>query len=195
MKKMWNYHLFMVRKLNPVFIRYLMILFLFSALLLIVFIPVYLYFYNFTLSNELAFIYDRLHQGVSSLDTALIGINNIAILTNRDSRFNIFTQDRQNLELYPFLLRELREHFSGIVFTHPVIADAGIVFSRDIVLTRRQVFFFPEIIPFYGNYIQIEGLTEDEWFSIISKTNTLSNAMKFSSMGQIPYTGLNYTVQ
>ena len=189
-----------MQKLNLIFLRYLMILLLFSALLLILFMPTYFHIYNFTLANELNLINERLQWGVSSLDTAINTLNNIAILTNRDSRFRIFTQDphvqdRNIIKANPILLYELRNHFSGLLLPSSVISDAGIIFSRDIILTRHQIFYYPELINFYGNYIYIENLTEDEWFHLIQTTNTLSKAMYFSSsINNRSYMGLNYTV-
>ena len=184
-----------MRKLNPVFLRYLGVLFLFSALLLIVFIPVYFYIFNFTLNNELTFIYNRFHWGVSSLDNKLAEVNNIAIVTNRDSRFRIFTQDLPNLDANPVLLNELRGHFNSLMISHPLIENAGIIFSRDLILTRWQIYYYPELISFYGNYIQADELSEDEWYSLISITNAFSPVMYFSSMGRFPYKGLSYAAQ
>ena len=184
-----------MRKLNLVFMRYLLILLIFSALLLVLFVPAYLYIYNFTLTSELNHVYDRLNWGVSSLDDSISAINYIAILTGRDSRFRIFRQERHVIEANLVILNELRDHFNSLLFSYPVVANAGLVFNRNLILTRQHIFYLPERVNFYGFHLQSEGLTEEEWFSLISKTNTLSPVMQFSSIDYGPYEGLIYTVQ
>ena len=172
-----------------------MILFLFAALLLIMFIPVYLYMYNFALNNEFTYIYYRFHSGVSSLDTVINGVNNIAVFTNRDSRFDIFSQDRQYLGKDPVLLNELRSYFNSVLLSHPLIEDAGIIFSPDLVLTRGQIFYSPMIYPFYGNYIQCNDVSMDEWFALISVTNTLAPVQHYTSISNGSYEALTYSVR
>ena len=184
-----------MRKFDPVFSKYLTMLILFSALLFILLIPVYFYVYNFTLENELNYINNRFRLGVSSLDTAVNAVNNISVLTTMDSRFRIFSQDRHTLEQNPVMLNQLRNHFNGLLMSYPVIMDAGIIFSRDLVLTRQQIFFSPFFYSFYGNLIQCENLSMDEWLSCISDTNTFSPVLQYTSMSNGSYKGLTFSVQ
>jgi AraC-like DNA-binding protein len=184
-----------MRKLDPVFLRYLVILFLFSVLLFAMFVPVYFYISHFTLKNELAYIYDRFHRGVSAVDAAINAVNNIAILTNRDSRFKIFKQDPASMGMNPVLLGELRGHFNGLLIPHSIIEDAGIIFSKDIILTRQEIFYFPVLYPFYGNYIQCGDLSMDEWLSSLSPANSFSPVQSYTSMGYGSYDGFTYSVQ
>ena len=184
-----------MHKINPVFSRYLIVLFLFSSLLCILFIPAYMYVFNFTLENELTYIYDRFHWGVASLDAAMNAVNNTSILTNMDSRFKIFSQDRQELIKNPVLLNELRSHFNRTLLSYPVIADAGIIFSPNIILTRQYIFYVPLLYPFYGNYLQCENLLMDEWYLFVSETNTLLPVQYYTSMSNGSYEGFTYTVQ
>ena len=180
---------------NPVLVRYLLVLFLFSVLLLVFFIPVYFYIYNFTLNNEISYIQDRQHMGVASLDTALNTINNAAVHIAGDSRFRIFNEDSYKLARSSVLLNELRSQFNGYFISHFVIADAGIVFSKNTILTRREIFYLPEIFIFYGNYIQCGKMSADEWFSLIENTNYFSPVMQYTSMSNNLYDGITYSVQ
>jgi AraC-like DNA-binding protein len=140
-------------------------------------------------------MYDRFHRGISSLDSAINAVNNIAILTNRDSRFRIFRQDPVNLGANPVLLNELRSHFNGLLLSYQAILDAGIVFSKDIVLTRQQIFYFPVLYPFYENYIQCRDLSMDEWYALLSTTSVLAPAQSYTSMTNGSYEGFTYSVQ
>jgi AraC-like DNA-binding protein len=172
-----------------------MVLFLFSTLLFIMFVPVYFYISNFTLKNELAYIYDRFHRGVDAVDAAISAVNNIAILTNRDSRFKIFKQDPASMGMNPVLLGELRGHFNGLLIPHSIIEDAGIIFSRDVILTRQEIFYFPALYPFYGNYIRCGDLSMDEWVSSLLPVNSFSPVQSYTSMAHGSYEGFTYSVQ
>ena len=125
-----------MKKINPILTRYIIIFWLFALSILLLFIPVYLYIYDFTLKNELSFIKDRLRKGIEYFDFTVSSLNNTAFIISTDKRFDMLSSDPRFISKYgginPNDLQELRRIYSNHILPYSIIADSGLIFSRNL---------------------------------------------------------------
>ena len=179
-----------------IFLRYIIQFFFFACVLGLLFIPVYIYISKVTLETELNYANTHLKNGILAFDTAISMLNNTVIYTRDDSRFRILKYNPSSIREDPSLLRELRRSFNYLFLSQSLIADAGIIFSDDIILTRQSIFFSPELYSFYGNgNLQCEDLSEDEWKALLVLNRPLLPIMNYQSRDFGSYTALTFAVQ
>ena len=157
-------------KIHAVLVRYIIIFILFAVVLFMLFTPLYFYIFNYTRTNELSYMTDRLKSGVHAIDSTVAVLNSMVLFTRQDSRFRAVNEMFPNAETDPFALSELRGIFNSFLQTQPLVVDAGIIFSQNIILSTRQLFYYLEYYTYYNLLLSCEDLSWDEWTAFL-KTN------------------------
>jgi hypothetical protein len=182
-----------MKRIHPVFARYILIFFLFSIFLLVFFVPVYRYISDFTLKNELSHIQNRLQGGVAALDSAIKVLNNMVIATKGDSRFRILNYNTPRQNYNPYTLRELQATLNSLILSQSIIADVGIAFSGDNTLTRQRVFFSTDQYSFYGQFFSCEDLSYDQWIGLLSSWRPFIPAREYTSWDYGTYKAITFS--
>jgi AraC-like DNA-binding protein len=182
-----------MKRINPVFARYILIFLLFSLFLLVFFVPVYGYIFDFTLKNELSHIYGKLRGGIAALDSTVKALNNMVIATSGDSRFRIFKYDALRRNYNPYTLRELQNTLNSLILSQSLIADTGIVFSGDSTLTRQRIFFSTDQYSFYGQFLSCEDLSFEQWIGLLSSQRPFVSAREYTSWDYGSYRALSFS--
>jgi len=151
------------KKTRAVFFRYIIIFSLFAVILFMLFMPMYMYILNYTRTNALSSIRDRLNSGVTVIDSTVAVLNSMVLFTTQDSRFRSVNDEFPNAETNPLALSELRSVFSRFILLQPLIADAGIIFSGDIILTTSHLFYYTEYFLYYQFMFRCENMSWHEW--------------------------------
>jgi hypothetical protein len=181
-----------MKRINPIFLRYLLMFFLFSAVLLLLFVPIFQYIANFTLDNELSFVQDRLDRGGEILDTALHTLLNAVVITGEDPRFRRFKYDIESLDKEFFLLEQIRKDFDHLLFSQSIIADAGIIFPNDTVLSRYRSLFRPDLYAYYPEFLTCAQYSWEEWKSLLKIQRPFLAVKPYSSRDFGGYEGITY---
>jgi AraC-like DNA-binding protein len=158
-------------------------------------VPVYRYILDFTLKNELNFIEDRLNNGVMVVESAIEALNNAIAFTGRDSRFKIFQYDTMNSDISPYLLTELQKTFSGLLMTHSIITDGGIIFSPDVILTRQRIFYATNLYSFYNQFMYCDDLAYGEWINLLSSQRPFIKARWYKTSDYGDYEALTFSAR
>jgi AraC-like DNA-binding protein len=182
-------------RINPILLRYILIFFLFAVVVILLFVPVYQYISHFTLENELSYVRNRLRDGISVFDTTIMALNNTLVFTSGDSRFRILKYSPLHIGENPFLLTELQRTFNSIILSHSLIADAGIIFSKEVILTRQRMFLFPDLYSFYDEYIRCGDLSMAGWTGLLSSEKPIIPVQHYLSKDFGSYEALTFTVQ
>jgi AraC-like DNA-binding protein len=183
-----------------VLVRYLLHFLVFAFLLLLVFVPVWWYAFNFYKNNELSYMADKMKAGIGAIDSSIIVVNNtIGALVN-NSQFQAFRravmqEESQDPSVNPNLLIELKAMLNTQLSSNSLFADAGILFSRNICLSRYRVFYFPGLYSFYGKFFSAEGLTQDEWLKIVSEKTPIIPVLSYNSVDFGIYEGIAFSKQ
>jgi AraC-like DNA-binding protein len=181
-------------RVNPILLRYILIFFLFALAVILLFVPVYRYVSGFTLENELGYARNRLRGGISVFDTTIMALNNTLVLTSEDSRFRMLKYSPLQIRENPFLLTELQRTFNGIILSHSLIADAGIIFSREVILTRQRMFLFPDLYSFYDEYIRCGDMSMTGWAGLLSSGRPIIPVQPYVSKDFGSYEALTFAV-
>jgi AraC-like DNA-binding protein len=182
-------------RVNPILLRYILIFFLFAGVVILLFVPVYRYVSHFTLENELSYVRNRLRGGISVFDTTIMALNNTLVFTSGDSRFRILKYSPLHIGENPFLLTELQRTFNSIILSHSLIADAGIIFSREVILTRQRMFLFPDLYSFYDEYIRCGNLSMAGWTGLLSSEKSIIPVQSYSSKDFGSYEALTFAAR
>jgi AraC-like DNA-binding protein len=182
-------------RINPILLRYILIFFLFAAVVILLFVPVYRYVSRFTLENELGYVSNRLRGGISVIDTTIMALNNTLVFTSEDSRFRILKYSPLQIRENPFLLGELQRTFNSIILSHSLVADAGIIFSKEVILTRQRMFLFPDLYPFYDEYIRCGDLSLAGWTGLLSSEKPVVSVQSYSSKDFGFYEALTFAMR
>jgi AraC-like DNA-binding protein len=185
----------LMARINPILLRHILTFFLFALAVLLLFVPVYRYVSRFTLENELSYVRNRLRGGISVFDTTIMALNNTLVFTSGDSRFRILKYRPLHIGENPFLLTELQRTFNGIILSHSLIADAGIIFSREVILTRQRMFLFPDLYSFYDEYIRCGDLSMAGWTGLLSSGKPIIPVRPYSSRDFGSYEALTFAVR
>jgi AraC-like DNA-binding protein len=180
-------------RIHPILLRYLLIFLLFASFLLLLFVPIYGYVFDFTLKNELGYRVDRLRSGVAAIDASVIALNTTVISTERDSRFRIFKYNVLGPAANPYALSELRDAFNNMLLSHSLIADAGVLFSSEVVLTRQRVFYVPNQYVFYGQFLKCSELPWEEWKALLASGMPFVPVQSYTSLDFGRYDAITFT--
>jgi AraC-like DNA-binding protein/ABC-type sugar transport system permease subunit len=184
-----------MKQLHQVLMRYTFSFFFFSLVLLFLFVPVSRYISSFTLKNELAYMTDKLQNGIGVIDSALTALNNMAAFTSMDSRFRIFKSDIPGRTINPYTLLEMRNSINNVVLSHSVIADMGILFSDDSVISSRRLFYSPGQYSFYDQFFRCENLSREEWEILLSLNRSFIPVHTYKSVDYGVYKAITFTVR
>jgi AraC-like DNA-binding protein/SHS2 domain-containing protein len=182
-----------MKRINPILLRYLLMFFLFSGVLLLLFIPIFQYIAGFTLNNALSYIQDRLDRGSEILDTTLNTLLNAVVITGEDPRFRKFKYDIEGLDKEYFLLEQIKKDFNNLVFSQSIIADAGIIFSNDTVLSRYRFFFRPDLYTYYPEFFRCAQYSWEEWKSLLKIQSPFLAVRYYNSQDFGGYEGITYS--
>jgi AraC-like DNA-binding protein len=178
---------------DPIFIRYILNFLVFALFILLLSVPIYRYVLNFTLKNELAFIEDRLNTGVAVINSTIEALNNVVGFTGRDSRFRVFKYETGNSDINPHLLTELQNTFGGLLMTHSIITDGGIIFSRDVILTRQRIFYATNLYTFYDQFLECGEVSYNEWRELLSAQRPFIEAKWYTSSDYGRYEAITFS--
>ena len=191
-----------MKRSNIILIWYLCIFLLFSAFILILFVPVYGYVTDFTLNNELSYIAKQMEQGIASLNSVLTTLDLIIITHRGDSRFMVFKswsfnlpEQTQPISINPITLLELRDSMNLALLPYSLSVDAGLLFPDGSGITRRGIYYYPSVVPFYGSILQCGDLTLEEWRALLVSNRTFLPAMTYTSVYYSPYEAVTYSAQ
>jgi AraC-like DNA-binding protein len=189
-----------MRRIHPILVRYLLLFLLFSLVLLALFVPVSRYVTDFTLKNELAYMGDKLRAGLEAIDASTVALNNTLLATARDSKFRVFkyglpSSGAASKAINPYLLTELQNTFNALLEPNTIFADAGILFSKDICLTRRRIFYYPKPYGFYGKFLQCEDLSREAWAALLSKQRPFIPARRYRSVDYGSYEAITFAAR
>jgi AraC-like DNA-binding protein len=179
-------------RLNSVLLWYLFIFLLFGALLLLFFIPIHFYVSDFIIQNELGYMEDKLEGGIAIIDAAISAMNNLIVSSGRDSRFQPIKLNRSALTENPYAIRELRESFNSTLLSHTVIADAGILLSEDLVITRTRVFYGSALVPLYDRFLRCGDLSLEEWKALLQGNRPFIPVQSYETMDYSSYQALTF---
>lgn len=169
-----------MKSLNLILFRYLFLFLLFAAFLLLLFVPIYQYVAGFTFRNELAYLSGKMRQGITRVDAVVTALNNLVVATTRDSRFVQLkyasrtasgASDGMRIALSPHALTELRDTLNITILSHPLLADVGIIFADGAVITRQSIFYYPTPVSFYGQMLQCDDLSREEWLHLLTSAS------------------------
>jgi hypothetical protein len=182
-----------MKQINPILLRYLLMFFLFSAVLLLLFVPIFQYIADFTLNNELSFVQDRLDRGSETLDTALNTLLNAVVITGEDPRFRKFKYDIENSGKELFLLEQIQRGFNNLVFSQSIIADAGIIFPNNAVLSRHRFLFRPDLYTYYPDFFKCAQYGWEEWKSLLKVQRPFLGVKNYNSQDFGRYEAITYS--
>ncbi|MDR0561966.1 MAG: AraC family transcriptional regulator [Spirochaetaceae bacterium] len=185
-------------RINPILAKYIRIFFLFAGLLLLTYIPIYYYVTDFTLKNVLSFTSNKLNSGISAVDAAIGALNNASVTTAGDFRFRFLKYEAKDITIQnnPYALLALRDSFNNMLLSH-TIADAGILFSGNMCLTRQGVFYDvePGLRRFYGSFLRCGGLSQEEWRELLVENRPFAPVQSYESVYYGAYQGITFTVR
>ena len=182
-------------RINPIFRHYALVFFLFALFLLVLFVPVYIYISDFVLNNELTYMLDKLNNGIAVFDSALEALNSTVMFISRDSRFLDFQHEFTDPERNPFVLSELRNLFASLILPHSLIADAGIIFTENTILTKNRMFYFSEYYRFYGPILQCADLSMDEWLYFLTNNRPIAPLRYYTSADNGPFYAVSFAAR
>jgi AraC-like DNA-binding protein len=169
--------------------------FLFAAVLLLLFIPVFQYITGFTRNNELLYIQDRLNRGIEAFDGTLTGLFNTVKITGEDPRFRRFKYDIESMRDEYFLLDEIQKDFNSLLVSKPLIADAGIIFPNDLVLSRHRSIFRPNLYTYYPTFLECDQHSWEEWKALLLAKRPFSPARYYRSQDFGTYEAITYAAR
>jgi len=184
--------------IHPVLFRYILIFFLFAFLIILLFIPVYLYISDFTLKNELSLLINKLHNGVDIVDFTINNINNTAFILRTDQRYSIFKSEPHVLRDYtginPYHLTQLRNTFQILTLPHSIMTDTGVIFSKDVVLTPDRMFCYSRYYHFYDQFLSCGNYSYDEWLGLLNSKNSYIPAQTYTSSDHGTYEAITFEI-
>ena len=184
-----------MNRIRMIFLRYIFLFFLFACVLVILFIPVYRYISGITLETELININQRLKNGITIFDSAIRNLNNTVVFTKADSRFRVLKYNPASIRGNPFLQNELQRTFGNMFLSQSLVADAGIIFSDDVIITRQGIFITPGYYSFFNEYLQCGNMTSDEWKKFLVSNKPILPVMSYQSKDFGSYDALTFTAQ
>lgn len=177
---------------DRIVLRYFVLFLAFSMLLLSLYIPVYRYIDDFTHRSVLERITRQMESGIATLDTTVTALNNAVVTTNSDARFRNFRYESMQDALNPLALVALRQTLAGLMMPQGLIADAGILFRADLVLTTRRSFYSDTYYTFYPDYVSCQQLSFDAWRSFLLSGGSFLPAMQYRTNDYGTYDALTY---
>jgi AraC-like DNA-binding protein len=90
------------------------------------------------------------------------------------------------------MLSELQTSFNTMLVSNPLIADAGIVFSEDVCLSRHRVFYYPETNTFTRDFIRCGDLSKRDWIDLLSEERPFVPAMLYRSPDYGSYEAITF---
>jgi AraC-like DNA-binding protein len=92
-------------------------------------------------------------------------------------------------------LAELRNLFASLVVPHSLIADAGIIFTRETVLTKSHMFYFTEYYQFYGQFLRCGTLSMDDWISYLIANRPIVPMLHYESSQDGSYDAITFAAR
>lgn len=187
----------MIRKtMRSSFLKLIIMYLLFLFLLLGMLIPVYRYVYRMSEENVIANSELHLKNGISKLNNLMESMQNIVSVTNTDSRFQTLKYESASKSVNKNTFPELRDAFAGLIMPHNEIADAGIVFSEIIILTRQRSFYSDNYYRFYDQFFLCEDLSYDKWLRFLfDNTDTILPVKTYYTYDYGQYQALTYVLK
>jgi AraC-like DNA-binding protein len=187
-------------RIHPIFLRYILVFCFFSLLILLLFVPVYFYVSDFTRNNELAFIENKLRSGIELFDSTIKGLNNAALITGIDTRFNVFKSDTLKIRgdfsrINPYALTELQNTFRALLLPYPLIADVGILFSQDVILTPQRMFCYSRFYSFYDQFLKCGEYPYGDWVNLLISERPYFPVETYRSSDYGIYEAITFTVR
>ena len=179
---------------SSILLHYIMIFFLFAGVIFLLFIPVFQYISNSTLNKELSNIQGRLDRGIDAFDSALIAISTAITATKNDPRFVRFKYDFEIMSNEYILLNQMQIFYNNLFVPLPLVADAGIILSNDIILSRYRFLLKPDLYTFYPFFINQGQNNWEEWKTVLINNSPISPSMDYFSQDYGTYKAITYTV-
>jgi AraC-like DNA-binding protein len=140
-------------------------------------------------------MFDKLHNGVTVIDNMIANLNNANMSTYEDSRFRLFKYDSLSTDANPYLLIEQQRSFKSLILQNSLIADAGILFSREIVITRQRSFYNTDLYTHYGQFLRCSDLRYEEWIDLLSRHKFFIPVQRYQSADYGEYEAITYVTR
>ena len=154
-------------KMNHSILRFMLMYAAFSFIFVLLLVPIYIYIYNISEQNELDRADIRLKNGASILDNTTLAMQNIVETTGKDSRFQVLKYESVEQVVDPIIFTQLHQVFSSLIISQSQVADAGIIFSDLMVLTRQRSFYSDEYYHFYDQFLKCDGRDYKGWIALL----------------------------
>ena len=135
--------------------------------------PIYIYIYQISKQNELDRNSKQLENGITIIDSTITALKNSVTTTESDTRFQVFKYESLEKVSDPIVFNQMRQTFNSLIVPHSLVADAGILFSGKVILTRQRTFYSDDLYRFYNQFFQCGDLSYNEWILHISQNNEL----------------------
>jgi hypothetical protein len=115
----------------------------------------------------MAYMEDMLHRGVTVVDSSIMALNNAMFLAKRDPVFRLLKYESTDRDVNPYSLIKMRDTFNSLILSHPLIADTGIIFADDVIITRSCIVYYPIQYSFYGLFLYCDDFSFDQWRKLL----------------------------
>lgn len=166
---------------SDVLICFLLITVLFAGLILMCFVPFYFYFNDYVAEATIDSYREKLDIGVSQLDNTFSTLSNTVQATVEDSDYRIFRYSTPTTSLDPTKLPAMSETLHNLLFSDPLVSDAGILFSSNVIIDRERSYYGSQYYSLYPNFLACEELTEDEWRAAMEASRPLMAEKRYTS--------------
>jgi AraC-like DNA-binding protein len=140
-------------------------------------------------------MFDKLHNGVMIIDNTVANLNNANMSTSEDSRFRFFKYDPLSMDANPYLLTEMQRSFKNLLLQNSLVADVGILFSREVVITRQRLFYNTDFYTHYGQFLRCGDLSYEEWIDVLSRQKLFIPAQWYQSADYGEYEAITYVAR
>lgn len=184
----------MQKSIPQVKYTYLKIYSLFSALLLLLYIPAYSFLQSRNEENLLLRWNRQVEYGAYSLSSTISVLNNIIELTTNDSSFQILNYTDIDSYTRSYTASKLPFFLQKMIAASDSIVDIGIINKADYIVTNKHYYTSEQSWMFYDSDLSVDGMTRDEWMYAV-KTNKRGflPAMDYSSnMRTSRYNAITY---
>ena len=176
---------------RSVILSFLLVYSLFAVLILLSALPAYHYFSTFVTNTTINGYQELLNTGARSLDATLSTLNSAVLATAKDARFSVFKYKNPEESMNPLQLPELSSALNSLLLSDEIIADAGILFSADVVITRHSNFYGRRFHFLYPDFLSCGEMDENEWRAALMDNGPLLPAMQYTS-GYSSFEALTY---
>lgn len=176
--------------------RFVVMYLIFAVMLLCMCVPIYIYVHHTTYDNVRTSASQRLANGIAAMESsASVAINTYTSSTT-DTRFRPLKYMHGRYTDNPTELTPLVQMLRSLVLPADMLADAGFVFSKNLIITRNRSFYSDTFYSFYPDFLDCEGYTFEEWTDMLEGAGSigrfLPEATYVSQDYTVPYRAITY---